>query len=150
MKRRRSRSRGRPPRAGAQQHRYTWLQPPKATPPEPFFYAGPSLATNCPETELLCAVLEDAFECFYDASDPEVAADAKQWFFAESGGAEPLFSFLSVCEALALDPREIRRRLTRRTRAPLDAMLREKKRKVAPRRAAKPFGAGRPRPVTGK
>lgn len=133
--------------SSARIHHYSWVKPLKARPPEPFFDAG-SRATLCPETALLCAVLEDAFECLYSTKDPEIAADARQWFFAERGPA--FFSFLSICEALELDAEDIRRRLTSGYRIGVAAVLKNKEKRVAPQspparsRPLKSFGAGRP------
>jgi hypothetical protein len=109
-----SRRRGRPRKrngtaAPAGVQHYTWLKPIKSRPPEPFFDSGPALAKRCPETALLCAILEDAFVCFYETRDPGLVEEAQRWFFADGGAT--MFSFLSICEALGLDAREIRQRL---------------------------------------
>src|ERR1051326_6630432 len=103
--RRRKRRRGasKPARAA----RHSWLQPLKARPPAPFFDSGERPVVAGPETALLCAVLEDAFACIYEAKDPELAADAERWVFRDR--SRPAFSFLSLCEALDLDPGEIPR-----------------------------------------
>ncbi|HTM10035.1 MAG TPA: hypothetical protein VL754_16750 [Verrucomicrobiae bacterium] len=157
MSRRRS-SRRRKRRVGGEaspprtQHHYSWVKPLKARPPEPFFDAG-GRATLCPETALLCAVLEDAFECLYSAKDPQVAADAREWFFAERGPA--LFSFLSICEALELDAEDIRRRLRSGHRIGVDAELKKKAKNATGAAAARPrplksLGAGRPRTLARK
>jgi hypothetical protein len=110
---------------------YTWLRPLKARPPEPFFDSGAALARLCPETALLCAVLEDAFACFYVARDPGLVEETRRWFFADDPAA--LFSFVSLCEALGLDAADIRQRLSAGNPVTVDAVLRKTK-KLAPSR----------------
>jgi hypothetical protein len=66
---------------------------------------------SCPETALLCAVLENAFVCFQNRFDISEARAAENWFFSDD--ARAIFSFLSVCAALGLEPGFIRKRLDR-------------------------------------
>jgi hypothetical protein len=112
---------------------HAWLQPQKTRPPEPFFDVGPSLATMCPETALLCAVLEDALACFYNTRDPRLVEEARHWFFADRD-APGFFSFFSVCEALGLAAHNIRRRLTRGLPVAVDAVRRQEKKLAGVRR----------------
>lgn len=63
----------------------------------------------CPETALLCAVLENAFVCFQNRFDISEAQAAENWFFSDD--ARAIFSFVSVCAALGLEPGFIRKRL---------------------------------------
>lgn len=82
--------------------------------PEQFFNSRVSLATVCPETALMYAVLEDAFLCFQRRFENERrsiqrARQAEEWFFSDDSRC--LFSFVSVCAALGLEPGYIRQRL---------------------------------------
>ena len=128
-----NRRRGRPRKKGASAHAtvhpYSWLKTIKARPPEPFFDSGQALAKLCPETALLCAVLEDAFACFYNAREPALVEEARGWFFAD--GAATLFSFPAVCEALGLDARNLRRRLAAGRPIAVDAVVRKEKKAAA-------------------
>jgi len=85
--------------------------------PELFFgaEAGPK---SCPETALLCAVLENAFVCFQNRFDISEARAAENWFFSDD--ARAIFSFVSVCAALGLEPGFIRKRLGILSRDHLD------------------------------
>ena len=79
-----------------------------------FFDSRGALATVYPETALLYAVLEDAFLCLQKSGDstPLVqrqARAAEEWFLSDD--ARWVFSFLSVCEALGLDPGYMRKKL---------------------------------------
>lgn len=140
------RRRGRPRKKGAAAHAtarpFSWLKPVKSRPPAPFFDPGPALAKVCPETALLCAVLEDALACFYTARDTRLVEEARSWFFADDGPT--LFSFGSVCEALGLDAREIRDRLAQGLPVAVDAVLKKEK-KTAP--AFKPTAGRGARPL---
>ena len=126
------RRRGRPQKktaaAHATAHPYSWLRPVKSRPPEPFFDSGPALARVCPETALLCAVLEDALACFFTARDTRVVEEARRWLFADAGPT--LFSFAAICEALGIDAREIRHRLVRGAPVTVDAVLKKEKKTV--------------------
>jgi hypothetical protein len=92
--------------------------------PEHFFDFGVSLARVCPETALLYAVLEDAFVCFQKRFEiknlyaQRAAKAAEKWFFDDD--SRELFSFLSICTALGLEPEFIRKKLKLRKRARLD------------------------------
>lgn len=100
--------RGRPGKrsgGGARGHGHSWLKPIKARPPQPFFDAGKSALADCPETALLCAVLEDAFACLVDAQHPELREEARRWFLSKS---RSVFSFVALCESLDLDAEQIR------------------------------------------
>ena len=82
--------------------------------PEEFFDSRIKLAAVCPETALMYAVLEDAFLCFHkqfepDQRDMQRALEAEDWFFSDS--SRWLFSFLSVCDALGLEPKYMRQKL---------------------------------------
>jgi hypothetical protein len=81
---------------------------------ELFFDSRVKLAAVCPETALMYAVLEDAFLCFHKPLEPESrfrqrAREAERWFFSDD--SRRLFSFVSVCRALGLEPRYIRIKL---------------------------------------
>ena len=88
--------------------------------PELFFgvEGGPK---SCPETALLCAVLENAFVCFKNRFDIIEARAAENWFLSDD--ARSIFSFVSVCAALGLEPGFIRKRLDRLRRRPLDSAI---------------------------
>jgi|InoplaM3SPM_1038593.scaffolds.fasta_scaffold04572_1 hypothetical protein len=98
---------GRPTRrAAAYERPYSIL-------PEQFFDARVKLTAVCPETALMYAVLEDAFLCFqqqFEAGKPvQSAREADDWFFKDN--SRWLFSFVSVCDALGLQPKYIRQKL---------------------------------------
>lgn len=83
--------------------------------PEQFFDSRVKLAAVCPETALMYAVLEDAFFCFHKQFETEPrlierAREAEDWFFSDD--SRWLFSFLSVCAALGLEPHYIRKKLS--------------------------------------
>ena len=91
--------------------------------PEQFFDSRVKLATVCPETALMYAVLEDAFLCFHkqfetDQRGMRSAREAEDWFFSDN--SRRLFSFLSVCDALGLEPKYIRQKLKHWMPARLD------------------------------
>jgi hypothetical protein len=77
---------------------------------EKFFDSWVRLAAVCPETALMYAVLEDAFFCFQGQIKPQ-ARRAEEWFFSDD--SKSLFSFVSICEVLELQPEHIRKRLKR-------------------------------------
>jgi hypothetical protein len=103
-------------------------QPSRATTlPEHFFNSEINLARVGPETALLYAVLEDAFFCFQKRFegrmrpiDDKAAREAEEWFFSDE--SQKLFSFLSVCTALGLEPEFIRKKLKHCRRAGLDTL----------------------------
>ncbi len=78
---------------------------------ERFFDSRVKLAAVSPETALMYAVLEDAFLCFHKPESGLVrrAQQAQEWFFNDD--SRGLFSFVSVCCALGLEPRYIRIKL---------------------------------------
>ncbi|MBI4528104.1 MAG: hypothetical protein HY695_30280 [Deltaproteobacteria bacterium] len=91
--------------------------------PEQFF--GPaSLATVSPEAALMCAVLEDALLCFQRKFEtgrrciPRTAKEAENWFFSDD--SRRLFSFVSICAVLGLEPEAVRQRLKHRNQSRLD------------------------------
>jgi hypothetical protein len=91
--------------------------------PEKFFDYRICLARVCPETALMYAVLEDAFLCFHkqfemDGLPNRQAQQAEQWFFRDDSGW--LFSFVSICNALGLEPNFIRHGLRHWNQASLD------------------------------
>ena len=82
--------------------------------PEEFFDGRIKLAAVCPEAALMYAVLEDAFLCFHQQFEAEPrfmrrARKAEDWFFSDD--FRGLFSFVSVCAALGLEPHYIRTKL---------------------------------------
>jgi hypothetical protein len=83
--------------------------------PVQFFGSRPSLCTVCPEAALMRAVLEDALTCFQRQFETErrcvqrIAREAEEWFLSDD--AHWLFSFVSVCAVLGLEPESIRQRL---------------------------------------
>ena len=92
--------------------------------PEQFFNCRVKLAAVCPETALMYAVLEDAFLCFHQHFEMnprfiERAREAQDWFFSDD--SRWLFSYLSVCHSLGLEPHYIRKKLKHWTPSrPLD------------------------------
>ena len=92
--------------------------------PEKFFDLRVRLATVCPETALMYAVLENAFLCFHQQFEIEgrrsqQVRHAEQWFFSDD--PHWLFSFVSVCNVLGLDPEYIRKKLEHWTQSGLDS-----------------------------
>jgi hypothetical protein len=79
-------------------------------------------AKMCPETMLIYAVLNDAIRSFqkqFAVDSPSVqraAAEAGEWLFSDDDRA--LFSFVSLCDVLGLEPEFIRRRLRNMTGYP--------------------------------
>jgi hypothetical protein len=78
---------------------------------EEFFDSRIRLARVRPETALMYAVLEDAFFCFQGGINQQ-ARRAEKWFFSDD--SKSLFSFVSICETLEIQPEHIRKRLRRR------------------------------------
>lgn len=90
-----------------------------------FFDSRVPLAKVSPETALMYAVLEDAFLCLQKSGDvtPLVrrhVGEAEEWF--RSDDSRSVFSFLSICEALGLDPQYLRRKLQHWHPSLLDSM----------------------------
>lgn len=79
----------------------------------------PSTPTHreCPEVELMRAVLIDAFECFHkrffstNRHIQQLAREAEEWLFTDDHSW--LFSFVHICAVLGLDPDYIRQGLRR-------------------------------------
>jgi hypothetical protein len=71
-----------------------------------------------PEKELMLAVLEDAIKTFQDnftaiaSRKKRLFEEIREWFFSDD--AKWVFSFVSVCGALGLDPDYLRKGLSRR------------------------------------
>ena len=66
-----------------------------------------------PEKALVLAVLEDGIRCFQDNILPQnrkkqmLFEEAQEWLFSDE--SDRIFSFVSVCAVLGLDPSYIRR-----------------------------------------
>ena len=76
---------------------------------------------------LLHAVLEESIRCFL-GTDPRLRFEAEQWI--DSGDRRWAFSFVTVCEALGLEPSAVRlalRRMQERNTSP-KAISRQKMR----------------------
>jgi hypothetical protein len=107
------RSESRQPASG---YRGPWYERPSEADAlaEQFFDSRVSRVKVCPETALMYAVLEDAFRCFHKKFETERrfmerAREAEKWFFSDD--SHWLFSFVSVCDALELEPEYIRKKL---------------------------------------
>jgi len=107
-----------------------WYERPSDALAENFF--GPvSLATVCPEAALMCAVLEDAFFCFQKQFEIErsgmqrTAQEAEEWFFSDESYG--LFSFVSICTVLGLEPEFIRKGLKHWSQSRLDTPQRKQR-----------------------
>jgi hypothetical protein len=90
---------------------------------EQFFEYRGSQVKVCPEMSLMYAVLEDAFRCFHKQFETEKrfvqrTREAEKWFFSDD--SHWLFSFVSVCDALGLEPEYIRKKLKHWTPSRLD------------------------------
>ena len=105
-------------RSGSQQSLSADWEPWHEMPPEvsrQFFGPRVSLTAVDPETALLSAVLEDALVCFQSClemkgqSIENSARQAEEWFFSDD--SRWLFSFVSICTVLGLEPEVVRRRL---------------------------------------
>ena len=85
--------------------------------PAPCFSPPTSLYTGCPEAALMQAVLDDALACFHRQYETErrwvqrEARQAAEWLFCDD--AHELFSYVSVCAVLGLEPESIRQELMR-------------------------------------
>lgn len=95
------------------------------------FFAPASLAIVCPEAALMCAVLEDAFLCFqkpFEIDEPgirQTAQEAEEWFFSDD--SRGLFSFVSICTELGLEPEFIRQGLKHWSHSRLDTSQRKRR-----------------------
>jgi hypothetical protein len=97
--------------------------------PEEFFDTRIKLATVGPEAALMYAVLEDAFLCFQKQFEMERwriqrGRQAEEWFFSDD--FRWLFSFVSVCDVLGLQPQFIRMKLRRWSQSHLDTLERRR------------------------
>jgi hypothetical protein len=84
--------------------------------PEQFFDTQISLATVCPETALMYAVLEDALLCFQEKfvvgmphGQRRRAQEAEKWFFSDDRHSP--YSFVVICDGLSLDAEDLRKKL---------------------------------------
>ena len=81
------------------------------------FNARPSLGTTYAEAALMCAVLEDAVDCFQKqfsrttARAKQLGREAERWLFSDDPSWP--FSFVSICNVLELCPQYIRQGLKR-------------------------------------
>jgi len=86
--------------------------------PEAYLSLRASLSPRSPEAAMMCAVLEDALDCFQKQfvsrtrRAKRLGQEAEEWFFSDE--SRWLFSFVSICDALGLHPDYIRRGLKRR------------------------------------
>jgi hypothetical protein len=84
---------------------------------EEAFIARSSLASRQPEAALMCAVLEDAVDCFQkqfvcaSRRARRLGQEAEAWLFSDN--SKWAFSFLSICTTLDLGPQYIRQGLKR-------------------------------------
>ncbi|HEY7321388.1 MAG TPA: hypothetical protein VIE89_27805 [Candidatus Binatia bacterium] len=105
-----------PSRQTASGYRNAWYERPSDADAlaEEFFDSRVNRVKVCPETALMYAVLEDAFLCFHKQFETERrfmrrAREAEEWFFSDD--SHWLFSFVSVCDVLGLEPYYIRQKL---------------------------------------
>jgi hypothetical protein len=86
---------------------------------EEVFSVRSSLASREPEAALMCAVLEDAVQCFQrqfvsaSRHARRLGKEAEAWLFSDN--SQSAFSFLAICAALDLGPQYIRRGLRGRS-----------------------------------
>lgn len=84
---------------------------------EEVFSDRPSRATSYAEAALMCAVLEDAIDCFQKQFTratrhaKHLAGEAEVWFLSDDLNWP--FSFASICSVLDLSPQYIRQGLKR-------------------------------------
>jgi len=85
--------------------------------PEQFFGPRASLGTICPEAALMRAVFENALTYFQRQFMTEgrrvqrEAQEAEEWFLSDD--SHWLFSFVSICTVLGLEPEAVRQGLKR-------------------------------------
>jgi hypothetical protein len=90
--------------------------------PAPYFIPPSSPYTGCPEAALMQAVLDDALACFQRQDETEQrwvqreARQAAEWLFCDD--AHELFSYVSVCAVLGVEPESIRQELMRWSPSP--------------------------------
>jgi hypothetical protein len=90
-----------------------------------FFDSRAPLSEVSPELALMYAVLEDAFLCLQQmgVAAPQVrrrAYLAEKWFFSDD--YQWIFSFISICDVLGLDPAYMRKKLKQWHSTNQDAM----------------------------
>ena len=98
----------------------SWDQQPSGASvlPVPWFSPPTSLYTGCPEVSLMRAVLEDALACVHRPDETTCrwvrreAREAEEWLFSDD--AHGIFSYVTVCAVLGLEPASIRQELRRR------------------------------------
>ena len=62
-----------------------------------------------PETKLMLAVLQGAFECFKEyAEEDRLFKETEEWIFDDDH--EWPFSFINICEAVDMDPKYLPKR----------------------------------------
>jgi hypothetical protein len=79
-----------------------------------FQTTGPRLDVSTPEKRLALAVLADAVR--HVQSGDQSAADDEAWF--ASSAADHPFAFVTICQALGLDPEHLRRGIRHMHRRP--------------------------------
>jgi hypothetical protein len=84
---------------------------------EEVFSDRPSRAASYAEAALMCAVLEDAIDCFHKQFSrgtrraKHLGGEAEKWFLSDDLNWP--FSFVSICSVLDLSPQYIRQGLKR-------------------------------------
>jgi hypothetical protein len=107
--------------------------------PEQFFGPRASLGTACPEAALMRAVFENALTCFQKQFMSEgrrvqrESQEAEEWFM--SNDSHWLFSFVSVCMVLGLEPEAVRQGLKRWSQSYPKTLQRKRKRVPAVRQS---------------
>jgi hypothetical protein len=99
----------------------SWDQQPSGASvlPAPCFSPPTSLYAGCPEVSLMRAVLDDAVACVHRQGETarrwvqREAREAEAWLFSDD--ADGIFSYVSVCAVLELEPASIRQDLRRRS-----------------------------------
>jgi hypothetical protein len=96
-----------------------WDKPPSGASvlPAPCGSPAAKLYSGSPEVALMQAVLEDALVCVFGQYESErrrvqrEAREAEEWLFSDD--PHRLFSYVSVCSVLGLEPESIRQQLLR-------------------------------------
>jgi hypothetical protein len=107
--------------------------------PEQFFGPRASLGTTCPEAALMRAVFENALTCFQKQFMSEgrrvqrESQEAEEWFMSDD--SHWLFSFVSVCMVLGLEPEAVRQGLKRWSQSYPNTLQRKRKRVPAVRQS---------------
>jgi hypothetical protein len=87
--------------------------------PAPCFSPPTSPYAGCPEVSLMRAVLEDALACVDHRNETarrwgqREAREAEEWLLCDD--AHGIFSYVSVCAVLGLEPESVRQALRRRS-----------------------------------